>query len=131
MLLALILTQAVVTFTTVAAGTSSDIDMPRQVVVRTPEQWRHLWRAHNPQEPTPAIDFARQVVVGVFLGTRSTAGFSVTVTAVKTEDSRTVVEYVERRPAADDLVAQVITSSFHLVTIPADVRSVEFRKVGP
>ena len=131
MLLALFLSQAVVAFATVAMGTTSYIDSSRQVVVRSANDWTTLWNSHNPQQPAPAVDFGQHVVVGVFLGSRPTAGFGVTITAVKTKSGRAVVEYAERRPGPGSLVAQVITSPFHLVSIPSDLRLIEFRKVGP
>jgi len=131
MLFTLLLLQTLTTPTTVARGPVSGIEMPRQVVIRTAEDWSALWRAHQPTADTPPmIDFSNAMVVGIFLGTRPTAGFSVTITAVRMDGDRRVVEYVERRPGPADIVAQMLTSPFHLVSIPRDPARVEFRNVG-
>lgn len=122
---------AVLLFVTVAAGQMSNIEEPREVVVRTAAEWQALWKEHDPQSAAPAVDFAQSMVVGVFLGSRPTAGFSVEISAVKVEANRTVVEYVERLPPRDAFVAQILTSPFHVVRLPRATGSVEFRRVSP
>jgi hypothetical protein len=132
MLVALLALQVLVSFATVARGPDSGIDESRQVVIRTATEWQALWKAHGAGRASPVVDFARSVVVGVFLGSRATAGYEVTITAVKSQDGKTVVEYVERRPDAGAIVAQVLTSPFHLVSIPEDranVDDVDFRNI--
>ena len=78
-------------------------------------EWQALWKEHSPETAVPAVDFAQSSVVGVFLGFRPTAGFSVEITAVRVEGARTVVEYVEHRPPRDAFVAQILTFPFHIV----------------
>lgn len=101
-----------VTFTTLAQGSSSQILEPREVVVRSAAEWQTLWKEHS-AEPPPTIDFSRSIVVGVFVGSRPTTGYQVDITAVKGDGGLAVVEYRERRPAPGALVAQVLTSPFH------------------
>ncbi|MBI3047208.1 MAG: protease complex subunit PrcB family protein [Acidobacteria bacterium] len=69
--------------------------------------------------------------MAVFLGLRQTAGFEVEITAVRSQDGKAVVEYVERRPPSDALVAQVLTAPFHIVSVSRDVGALEFRKIEP
>ena len=124
-------TPAVLLLVTVAQGTMSNIEEFRQVVVRTPVEWQALWKEHDPQGAAPAVDFTQSMVIGVFLGSRPSAGFAVEITAVRTEDSRTVVEYAERRPPRDAFVAQVLTSPFHIVRLMRSTGPVEFRRLSP
>jgi hypothetical protein len=124
-------TPAVLLLMTVARGAMSNIEEPRQVVVRTSAEWQALWKEHDPASAPPAVDFAQSIVVGVFLGSRPTAGFAVEITAVREEAGRTVVEYVERAPPRDAVLAQVITSPFHLVRVARTGAAVEFRPRSP
>ena len=124
-------TPAMLLFVTLAQGTMSNIEEPRQVVVRTAAEWQALWKEHDPQGAVPAVDFAQSIVVGVFLGSRPTAGFAVEIAAVREEAGRTVVEYVERRPPRDELVAQILTSPFHVVRLGRTAGAVEFRRRTP
>jgi hypothetical protein len=114
---------------TVAQGAMSNIEEPRQAVVRTAAEWQALWKQHDPQRAAPAVDFAQAMVVAVFLGTRPTAGFAVEIIAVKTEGGGAVVEYRERRPPRDALTAQILTSPFHIVRLARAPASVEFRRI--
>lgn len=120
---------ATVPFVTLTQGSHSDIREPREVVVRSLTAWETLWAAHS-RDPLPAVDLSTSFVVGVFLGTRPTAGYVTEIIAVRLDADRAIVEYVERPPAPDALVAQVLTAPFHLVTVPREVRTVEFSKRG-
>jgi PrcB C-terminal len=127
-LLAQTVVSAAITFTTVAQGTRSDISESRFVVVRTAAEWQKLWKEHD-SRPAPDVDFSRSIVVGVFLGTRPTAGYGVTITAVTARPGGAAVDYTEQRPAPGRMTAQVLTSPFHLVTVPKETEKVEFRRV--
>lgn len=115
---------------TVAEGTDSGVSEFRQVTVRAVEEWRALWSAHS-SEPAPQVDFSRSVAVGVFLGSRPTAGFRVEITRVTIEGDRAVVQFVEHRPEADAILAQVITAPFHVVTLPSVVLTITFQQLEP
>jgi len=120
-----------VLLTTVAQGTMSNIDEPRQVVVRSAAEWQALWKEHDPGSAAPRVDFTQSIVVGVFVGSRPTAGFTVEITSVKTEGNRTIVEYLERQPPRDALVAQVLTSPFHAVRLARQAGTIEFKRLTP
>ena len=127
-LLAQAVVSTAISFTSVAQGTRSQIQEPRQVVVRTAADWQALWTSHDAAAP-PNVDFSRVIVVGVFLGTRPTAGFSVRITSVTAKDASGVVEYVEGRPRPGAMTAQMLTSPFHLVTVPRTIETVVFKQV--
>lgn len=114
---------------TVARGAMSNIEEPRQMVVRTAAEWQALWKEHDAQGAMPPVDFTQSIVVAVFLGTRPSAGFAVEIAAVKTEGDRAVVEYREGRPARGAISAQVLTSPFHIVRLARISGSVEFRRI--
>lgn len=114
--------------TTIAQGFDSRISERTEIVVRAQDEWLGLWQAHSSQ-PAPPVDFSRSVVVGVFLGSRPTAGYQVEITAIATDGGVTMVDYVERRPARGSLVAQVLTAPFHLVSVDGLAEDVRFRRV--
>ena len=122
--------QVTVAFTTVARGTDSRISEPREVVVRTTDEWQTLWKAHG-NTRLPTVDFSKSTVIGVFLGTRMTGGYAVDIVSVRAQGATTVVEYRERRPDPDAFLLQALTAPFHLVSIPRRDGAIELRKVGP
>ena len=60
---------------TVVKGQMSETDAPRQATVRSAAEWSALWKTHDPSGQLPAVDFSREMVVAVFLGSRPTAGY--------------------------------------------------------
>jgi hypothetical protein len=130
MLVALALAQASLPFATVAQGLQSNIEEPRQVIVRTAAEWQALWKQHDGDSAPPAVDFTQSIVVAVFLGSRPTAGFTVAITDVTTNGNGTVVEYRERQPPRDQFLAQVLTAPFHAVRINRAAGPLEFRRLG-
>jgi hypothetical protein len=85
-------------FTTISQSEQSAVEEARQVVVRTPEEWKVLWKEHAPNQPMPAVDFTKSMVIGVFLGSRNTAGYRVTITGIERDGANIVVTPREERP---------------------------------
>jgi hypothetical protein len=110
-------------------GSQSEIEVERQVTVRNRDEWASLWRAHAPRRPAPAVDFSRDMVVGVFLGSRPTAGFAVEIAGYRDSGNDVVVLYREMAPSRDTITAQVIVSPYHLVVIPRRTGTVRFEKL--
>ena len=114
---------------TLDRGTMSQVDSSREVVVRSAPDWRDLWRAHAPNRLSPGVDFSTTIVVAVFLGTQPTAGYTVDIARTRVERGALVVEYIEKRPGPDAIAAQILTSPFHIVALPAHAGEVRFEKV--
>jgi hypothetical protein len=69
------------------------------------------------------------MVVGVFMGSRPNAGFSVTITAATAANGALLVRYKETAPPAGAVSAQILTFPYHLVAIAkAPVTDVTFEK---
>jgi len=117
---------------TVEKGDQSNIDDARQVVVRDAAAWRALWQQHAPDRPMPAIDFSKESVVAVFMGSRNTAGYSVTILSTIEGGGALVVKYRETRPTPGGVTAQVLTFPYHIVAIPkVTATNVRFEKAEP
>ena len=129
-LLAAIL-QATVPMRSIDKGIMSNVDAGRQASARSTEEWTALWRLHAGERTRPNVDFNRDVVVAVFMGTRPTAGFSVEIVGVRQEGQALIVSYKETRPAPDTLTAQVLTSPYHIVAVPrGSTTDVRFERVN-
>jgi len=113
-------------FTTVAKGDASGQQTAKQVTVRTEAEWKALWKDHASAEKMPVIDFSRDMVVGIFLGTKPSAGHEVEIVGVRTQDNEVVVEYVQKQPGRGTMAAQILTEPFHLVSVPKHAGTVRF-----
>jgi len=115
-------------FRTVERGSQSNIDAARQVVIRSAAEWTSFWRTHNFDKPAPQVDFDKEMVLGVFMGSRPTGGYSVKITGVTERDGSLVVTYSQTSPRPGAMTAQVLTFPYHLVAVPKRSGEVKFEK---
>jgi hypothetical protein len=122
------LIQGVAPLRVLDSGDQSNMDDGRQVVVRTAAELNALWRLHAPERPQPTVNFSAEMVVGVFIGSRPSAGFAVEILGVEDLGGATVVRYRETVPGRQAVTAQVITSAYQLVAVPRRAGEVRFEK---
>jgi hypothetical protein len=114
---------------TIEKGDQSNVDDAKQVLVRTEAEWTRLWNQHAPDHPRPRVDFSKEMVVAVFMGSRPNAGFSTTITTAMAANGALVVRYTETMPGPGTVSAQILTFPYHIVAIAkADVKDVKFQK---
>ena len=114
---------------TIDKGDHSNMDDAKQVAVKTAEAWKQLWQQHSPDRPLPAVDFSKEMVVGVFMGSRPSAGYTLEIVSAIEASGTLVVRYREASPSRGTMTAQVITSPYHLVAVPFFPGDVKFEKV--
>jgi hypothetical protein len=117
-----------VPFTTVLAGTTSEITEPTTVVVRDKAAWVALWRRHTGarRDAPPAVDFAHEMVMAVF-GGASTEPTTAGIVRITREPNRLVVWYgvqATRPLPPGDL--GTVRSPFHIVKLPRSTLPVIF-----
>jgi len=115
---------------TLDKGGRSGIGAPREVVVRTPDEWTALWTEHGAGRERPPVDFSREIVVGVFLGSKPTAGYSVAIVSTIDANGVLIVRYRVSEPPAGAITAQVITFPYHLAAVSkSPAKDVKFEKI--
>jgi hypothetical protein len=97
-------------------------------VVRTQQEWAALWRQHSVDRPAPRVDFRKEMVVAVFLGSQTTAGHGVRIVEVVGSGAELVIRYRVDRPAAGGVAAQVLTFPYHIVAMPARTGPLRFER---
>lgn len=117
------------TMKTVHKGALSQIDTSRQVIVKTPAEFATLWKSHAADRRMPDVDFTTNMVVGIFLGSRPTAGYGAEIVSALPESGVLLVKYRETRPSPDLIAAQMLTAPFHLVSVPKFDGPVRFEKL--
>ena len=114
---------------TIEKGDQSNVDDAKRVLIRTEAEWATLWKQHAPDHPRPAVDFSKEMVVAVFMGSRPSAGFSTTITGATAAKGALIVRYTETKPGPSSVSAQILTFPYHIVAIAkADVKDVKFQK---
>jgi hypothetical protein len=123
-------------FQIIAGSSSSAISQPQFAVVRDISTWDALWKAHTanhfPSPAMPAVNFAQNMVIGVFLGSRPNSCYGVainTVTRLPNPD-RIEVTYKESTPPPGVLCAAVITNPSALIVVTHFSLPVQFVQVA-
>jgi hypothetical protein len=107
----------------------SGIDRPQQSVAKTAAEFQTLWQRHAPGRPAPTVDFTKNMVVAVFLGSRPTGGYAVEITSVNSQGDATIVRWTERAPGPGQMASQVITAPSFMAVVPRRDGPVRFEKV--
>lgn len=106
-----------VSFERLAQGSQASVETRINYMVETEAEYRLLWSLINPTKPAPSIDFSKYVVIGVFAGKVSTAGYEIKVSEIRDDAQRTV--YVTlTRPGANCFAAQSVTAPYDIIKIP-------------
>lgn len=113
-------------------GTVAQGDLPGPgtagvYAVRTPEQWQKF-QAEAKVTWDVSIDFNRDMVLAVLLGTRNTAGYKVVLNAIRTEEWYTEVSYSEVPPPPMTTVAQMLTNPYVITVVARSEAPVVFSK---
>lgn|GEM_PF-1672809 len=110
-----------VDFRTILSGTSSAADTAAVYLIENSDQWRKTWRlATGKIEPAPAlpeIDFKSTVVVAAFMGEKTSSGHRIEIARI-IKSGQSLKVFVIHRSSSQGMLLPVLTSPFHLVSIP-------------
>jgi PrcB C-terminal len=117
-----------VNFRTIARGANSGYPTASHLVIDNSEAWADVWQQHTsdfiPPPPVPNVDFTDNQVVAVFMGEKRTGGYSVEILSVETKSSEKenlaslVITVAYRQPKPGEIVPEVITHPYQIITIP-------------
>lgn len=105
---------------------TTEIPSSRRILTN-PAEYADLWRRIS-EAPVPEVNFDRQVVVLVALGSRPNPGYQVHVHHVLQQRNATVVCYRELEPKPDRDYAAVVVYPFDIVAIPRTDTEIEIRR---
>jgi len=111
-------------------GTQAGVQGRTTLIARTEQEWQDMWQLAATPAPGPLPQ--GWMGIGVFLGMRQTAGYSVAIEGITeqvTTDQRfiqqglpasreVVISYGERAPAPGTMTAQILTSPYVIRIVP-------------
>lgn len=110
----------------------SGIETPRKRVINTDSQWMALQTEMGPNAQTlPDFNPKKETAIGIFIGTRASGGYSVSINSIQQDASRVLVDYTENRPDPDALTTQALTTPGILVIIPKSKKTIVFHETDP
>jgi len=101
----------------------SGMDAPARMVVRDAVTWQAVWNQihlrQSPVPPLPPIDFARDMIVVVALGSRSTGGYGIRLDGAAEAANNGIAVIVESSsPGSDCGVTEAFTQPVDIARVP-------------
>ncbi len=93
----------------------------RFVLITGPNAWATFLRQQRGQpDAWPAVDWEHEVVLVALMGGKRTGGYRITMKDIKVQGGEVLVRVEELSPRPGEMVIQVLTSPFHVVTVPRE-----------
>jgi hypothetical protein len=112
------------------SGHRSGIVKPRQVIVRDAKAFATLWKEHTTgiaiPPPLPKVDFQKNDVVAVFMGSKPTGGYSVEIGDIRHEKKGATITVTLLKPGPGSIVTQAFTYPFAMRAVPKLPKTVKF-----
>lgn len=109
---------------------------PLQTVVRDEASWASLWAAHatlavpgfDPSQaaPRPAVDFSRNMVVAVFMGSQPNGCYGTRIDGIYRSGGKLQVAVLNSVPGDSSICTMALTSPAHMVQVARSEEHVEF-----
>ena len=91
-------------------------------VINTADEWADVFE----RSPPPEIDFSETTVIAVFMGRRPTGGYGIEVKEIIDTGFLVVIKVEQTSSGKGCVLAQVITSPYHIVKVDKIDKSVRF-----
>jgi len=107
----------------------SDQTTAKMMTITSQAEWASTWAQLHPTKALPVVDFAKDTVVGIFLGLAPSPCYSVTIDSVVRGTTTTTVNYRRVAPAPNTACTQVLSYPSVIATIPKSDLPIEFQYV--
>lgn len=109
-------------WTTIASGNQAAIGQGRQFFIATSRTqlvrlWNQAYGSLLSPPPVPEVDFSRESIIAVFLGSQPTGGYGLSVRELTLENNDIYVNLDISEPAADAITTQAITSPWLMLRV--------------
>lgn len=111
-----------VSFTKITSGTQSSVTRRVNYIITSASELNELWKMINTSSKPPVVDFKKNSVIAVFAGRQPTVGHVIEVAKIEDSNVRNV-SLALVRPDASCMVAQMITTPYEIITVPATALS--------
>jgi hypothetical protein len=119
-----------VSIRSLAKGAFSGIREVRREVIKDKAGWEKLWAEHGklntPGTNAPAVDFEKEMVIAVTMGTKRTGGYAIEIAGVEVVDKKLKISVKETSPPPRAMAIQVLSAPFHFVAVPKNDLKPEF-----
>lgn len=103
-------------FTAIEQGSMCNIKKTDYYIIQTKAEWSAHWAKHSRDESAPPkVDFRNNVVVAIYMGQKSSAGFSIEVDRIEDNGTDLIIHTKTERPTG--FAATVMTQPFSIIKL--------------
>jgi hypothetical protein len=100
--------------------------IPQQSLLADGDSFEKIWRALEPDQPVPSVDFTHQAVVFLEAGPEFTTGYKIRISRLEENPDRLVIHWAETGP--NSLTGQVLIFPWTLQVIEKPLKPVVFNQ---
>jgi hypothetical protein len=103
-------------FREIAHGVHSTVTTRANYLITSSLEFSALWKMIDAPGQKPTIDFTKNNVMAVFSGSKSTAGYDITVSKIEDTESR-MVKVLLTKPGVSCLLAESTTNPYQVIEV--------------
>ncbi|MBW4361274.1 protease complex subunit PrcB family protein [Flavobacterium taihuense] len=100
---------------------------PSFIIVNSNEEMQKLFTSCQTFD-VALPDFTQKRILGLLAGPKPTGGYTIKIQSVVEDNCQIIVEYFEKEPKKEDIVAQVITYPADYIVLPKSNKPIFFKK---
>lgn len=120
-------------FETVDKGSYSGHRIRKDYVVRNNEYWKGIYaetcEIYIPKLEAPEVDFNKDMVIAVYMGTQMTGGYGIGIKKVLEKKKILEVLVEEHDPKPWFIYTQALTQPYHIVKTKVSKKKVKFKRI--
>jgi len=129
----MIISQDTITFETLAEDFYGGMTDSKFIVIKEETTLNEIYKLINknksPGIKIPIINFEKETVLVLFLGEKSSGGYSIAVEQILDENEKVTVKYKVTLLKLGEMVTTVMTQPYCIIKIPKTLKEVGFKKI--
>lgn len=93
------------------------------------EIYNLIGKGRMPELEAPAIDFEKETVIALFLGEKTSGGYSITVKQIENINDKVNVVYKVTSPKPGDMVTSVMTQPYCIIKMAKTSKELVFESI--
>ena len=112
----------------ILSGSHSHFDTPTYIVIKSTKELKDIYATLNKTTPNkheiPNIDFSKEVIVGLFMGSKKSDGYAIKINRILSDGNYTSILIRKIKPT--EITTPVITQPFYIAKIVKPTTPIRF-----
>jgi hypothetical protein len=128
-------------FETLDKGAYSGHQIRKDYMIKNDASWKDLWNVtvsymnpllfeiYKPKLEAPEVDFSKDMVIAVYMGTQMTGGYGIEIKKILEKKKILEVLVEEHDPKPWFIYTQALTQPYHIIKTKTTKKKVKFKRV--